>query len=78
MAQKKLTRSNNKVLAGVLGGIAEYFEVDATLVRVCYAALAVLSAAFPGILLYIILALIMPVKGPEDPKDTFEDAEVVK
>ena len=78
MAQKKLTRSNNKVLAGVLGGIAEYFEVDATLVRVCYAALAVLSAAFPGILLYIILALIRPVKGPEDPKDKFEEAEVVK
>lgn len=79
MAQKKLTRSsNNKVLAGVLGGLAEYFEVDATLVRVCYAALAVLSAGFPGILLYIIMALIIPVKGPEDPKDRFEEAEVVK
>ena len=60
MAQKKLTRSsNNKVLAGVLGGLAEYFEVDATLVRVCYAALSVLSAGFPGILLYIIMALII-------------------
>ena len=35
MAQKKLTRSsNNKVLAGVLGGLAEYFEVDATLVLI--------------------------------------------
>ncbi len=78
MAQKKLTRSANKVLAGVLGGIAEYFEVDATLVRICYAALAVLSAGFPGILLYIIMWLIMPEKGPEDPKDKFEEAEVVK
>ena len=78
MAQKKLTRSNNKLVAGVLAGIAEYFELDPTLVRVCYAALSVLSAGFPGILLYIILALIMPVKGPEDPKDKFEDAEVVK
>lgn len=78
MAQKKLTRSANKVLAGVLGGIAEYFEVDATLVRICYAALAVFSAGFPGILLYIIMWLIMPEKGPEDPKDKFEEAEVVK
>lgn len=78
MAKKKLTRSDNKVLAGVLGGIAEYFDVDPTLVRVCYAALSVLSAGFPGILLYIILVLIMPMKGPEDPKDNFEDAEVVK
>lgn len=48
MVQKKLTRSSsNKVLAGVLGGLAEYFEVDATLIRVCYAALSVLSAGFP-------------------------------
>lgn len=79
MAQKKLTRSSsNKVLAGVLGGLAEYFAVDATLIRVCYAALAVLSAGFPGILLYIIMVLIIPVGGPEDPKDKFEDAEVVK
>lgn len=78
MAKKKLTRSDNKVLAGVLGGIAEYFDVDPTLVRVCYAALSVLSAGFPGILLYIILVLIMPMKGPEDSKDNFEDAEVVK
>ena len=78
MAQKKLTRSTNKVLAGVLGGIAEYFEIDPTLVRVAYAALSVLSAGFPGILLYIIMALIMPMKGPEDPKDKFEEAEVVK
>lgn len=78
MAKKKLTRSDNKVLAGVLGGIAEYFDVDPTLVRVCYAALSVLSAGFPGILLYIILVLIMPMKGPEDPKDKFEEAEVVK
>lgn len=79
MAQKKLTRSSsNKVLAGVLGGLAEYFEVDATLIRVCYAALSVLSAGFPGILLYIIMALIIPMKGPEDPRDKFEDAEVVK
>ena len=78
MAQKKLTRSDNKVLAGVLAGIAEYFEIDPTLVRVCYAALSVLSAGFPGILLYIIMVLIIPEKGPEDPKDKFEEAEVVK
>ena len=78
MAQKKLTRSANKVLAGVLAGIADYFDIDATLVRVCYAALSVLSAGFPGILLYIIMVLIIPEKGPEDPKDKFEEAEVVK
>jgi phage shock protein C len=60
MAEKKLTRSANKVLAGVCGGIAEYFEIDPTLVRVAYAALSVFSAGFPGLLLYIIMLIIMP------------------
>ena len=61
MEAKKLMRSaNNKVLGGVLGGIAEYFEIDPTLVRVAYAALTVFSAGFPGVLLYIIMLLLMP------------------
>ena len=62
MESKKLTRSNNKMVAGVCAGIAEYFEIDPTLVRVCYAALSIFSAGFPGLLLYIILMLIMPQK----------------
>jgi len=57
---KKLTRSTNKVFGGVLAGIAEYFEMDATLIRICYTALTIFSAAFPGILLYIIMLLLMP------------------
>ena len=60
MEGKKLTRSANKILAGVCGGIAEYFEIDVTLVRICYAALTLFTAGFPGILLYIIMLLIMP------------------
>lgn len=60
---KKLTKSNNKSLCGVCGGIAEYFELDPTLVRVGYIALSFFSASFPGLLLYVILALVMP--GPD-------------
>ena len=60
MAEKKLTRSTNKVLAGVCGGIAEYFEIDPTLVRVAYAALTIFSAGFPGVLLYIVMLILMP------------------
>jgi phage shock protein C len=59
-SEKKLTRSANKILAGVCGGIAEYFEIDPTLVRVAYAALSIFSAGFPGILLYIIMLILMP------------------
>ena len=57
---KRLTRSSNRMLAGVCGGIADYFEIDPTLVRVGYAALSVFSAGFPGLLLYIILCVVMP------------------
>lgn len=57
---KKLYRSSNRILAGVCGGIAEYFDVDPTLIRVVYAALSVFLVGFPGILLYIILMILMP------------------
>ncbi|MBQ9340006.1 MAG: PspC domain-containing protein [Paludibacteraceae bacterium] len=58
--EKKLKRSRDKKLCGVCGGIAEYFELDPTVIRVLYAVLTVFSAAFPGLLLYFILALVMP------------------
>lgn len=57
---KRLTKSSNTMLAGVCGGIADFFEIDPTLVRVGYVILTCFSAAFPGILLYIILCIIMP------------------
>ena len=57
---KKLVRSNNKIIAGVCGGIAEYFDLDPTLIRVIYAALTLFTAGFPGVLLYIIMMLVMP------------------
>jgi phage shock protein PspC (stress-responsive transcriptional regulator) len=75
MATKKLTCSTNKILAGVCGGIAEYFDIDPTLVRILYAALTFFSAAFPGLILYIIMMLIMPEK---DKNDNIQDAEVVE
>ena len=42
------------------GGIAEYFGIDPTVVRVGYILLSILSAAFPGILIYIILWIVIP------------------
>lgn len=61
--QKKLTRSNTeKMICGVCGGLAEYFDLDPTIIRVAYAFMSMFSACFPGLLLYIVLALVMPVK----------------
>lgn len=56
----RLKRSNNKIIAGICGGIAEYFNWDPTVVRVAYVLVSILSAAFPGILVYIILWIVMP------------------
>ncbi|MCD7730129.1 MAG: PspC domain-containing protein [Oscillospiraceae bacterium] len=56
---KKLTKSrNNKMLSGVCAGIAEYFNIDPTLVRLVWAVL--ICCAGTGILAYIICAIIIP------------------
>jgi phage shock protein C len=60
--KKKLTRSKNQMVAGVCAGIAEYFDWDITLVRVAYVLLSLISVGFPGLLLYIMLWIIMPVE----------------
>lgn len=57
---RRLFRSRQKVIAGVCGGIAEYFDLDPTLVRAGYLVLSVVSAGFPGILVYVILWFIIP------------------
>ena len=61
--QKKLTRSEQRIIAGVCGGIAEYFNVDPTIVRVVYALVSLFSGAFPGALVYLTLMFIMPEKN---------------
>ena len=52
------------MIAGVCGGIAEWLGWDPTKVRVLYVLVSVLSVAFPGILVYIALWIVMP-KAPE-------------
>ncbi|WP_024890773.1 PspC domain-containing protein [Luteimonas huabeiensis] len=58
---RPLTRSlNDRVVAGVLAGIARRFGWNPTWVRVGYIVVSVLSAAFPGLLVYLVLWLVMP------------------
>lgn len=66
--ERKLTRSSrHKMIAGVCGGLAEYFGLDVTVVRVAYVLISVVSVAFPGILAYIILMFVMPPPDPAAP-----------
>lgn len=60
MDGKKLRRSRNeKLIAGVCGGLAKYFGLDVVLVRIAYILLSVFTA-FAGILVYLILMMVMP------------------
>ena len=58
---KKLTRSNNGMIAGVCAGIADYFDLDPTLVRVGYILFS-LFTMFSGVIAYFILWLVIPKK----------------
>jgi len=57
---RKLTKSTDKKLGGVCAGLAEYLGWDVTATRVLYLLITIFSACFPGLLVYIILALLMP------------------
>ena len=57
--EKRLYKSNqNKMIDGVCGGIAEYFGIDPTVVRLIWALLSLMGGS--GILAYIIAAIIIP------------------
>ncbi|HEV8695551.1 MAG TPA: PspC domain-containing protein [Lysobacter sp.] len=63
-ATRSLSRSrHDRMLAGVIGGIARRFGWNSTLLRVIYVVASILSAAFPGILVYLILWLLIPEEG---------------
>jgi phage shock protein PspC (stress-responsive transcriptional regulator) len=51
---------NDRVIAGVCGGIARSLGWSSTAVRILYVLVSILSAAFPGILVYLVLWLVMP------------------
>ena len=50
----------DRQIAGVMGGLAEHFRLDPTLLRVIYVVGSIISVAFPGILVYILLWLLIP------------------
>ena len=58
---RKLARSqSNRMIGGVCGGFAEYFGWTPWIVRFIYVLVTILSAAFPGVLIYLLLWLLMP------------------
>lgn len=64
MNTKKLYRSkDNKVFAGICGGLGEYFELDPVLVRIFWLIMVVFSGVLPGVIAYIFAVLVVPKKA---------------
>jgi len=69
---KKIYRkTNNCIIAGVCGGLADYFEIDETLVRIIFVILTIGGGS--GILLYFVLWLVIPKEGKENKKVDWEE-----
>ena len=72
--EKKLYRSTDKKISGVCAGFAEFFEIDPTIVRVVYALVALFTAAIPCIVIYAVLAFVIPVRPfPEYQYNEYEE-----
>ena len=56
-------RSNDRIIAGVCGGIADKFGWSANRVRIAYVLLSIISATFPGTLVYLVLWFLMPERS---------------
>ena len=73
---KKLTRSkSNKMVSGVLGGLGSYFDVDPVIFRLLFALLLVATGVFPGILIYIVAILIIPLETEFTPSKPVDGTE---
>lgn len=65
---KKLYRSTtDQLVAGICGGIGEYFDVDPNIIRVVWTVITVLTGFFPGIVAYILVWIILPQREEEAP-----------
>ena len=61
---KKLYKSNkNKIFAGVIGGIGEYFNIDPVILRVVWVLIMIFTGFVPGLIAYLISILVIPVKN---------------
>jgi phage shock protein C len=77
MKNKKLYRNNeDSVIAGVCGGLADYFEIDVTLVRVIFVLLLIGGGS--GFLIYLVLWLITPIKGEKETDFKEEAGELLE
>ncbi len=63
MAHKRLYRSNsNKIFAGIIGGVGEYFDVDPTIIRLLWILVVIFTEVVPRLIAYFIALFVVPIK----------------
>jgi len=67
MAKKLIRSSDKKMIAGICGGLAEYFDIDVSIVRLLFIAVALLTALFPLTLFYVIAWIVVPQENFSTP-----------
>lgn len=65
MSKRLYRSSSNKMIAGVCGGLAEYFNIDPVIIRLLFVIL-LLPGGFPGLLPYIIMWIVVPTKATKE------------
>lgn len=66
MEKKLYKNTDRKMISGVLAGFSDYLGIDVTILRIGYVLLSLVMEAFPGIILYIILAIVMPDRSEKE------------
>lgn len=64
MAKKLMRSVNQKMLAGICGGFAEYFDVDVSIIRLIFIAVMLLTALVPMLIFYVISWIVIPQEAP--------------
>jgi len=66
MKKKLYLSQKDKKVAGVIGGLGEYFDVDPTLIRLVWILVVIFTGIFPGVIVYIIAWIVMPKRMSRD------------
>lgn len=71
---KKLYRStDNKIFAGVIGGLGDYFDIDPSLLRIIWLIILVFTGFIPGIIVYLLAIFVMPGYPTEQKRSGVDD-----
>ncbi|AVL00397.1 PspC domain-containing protein [Pediococcus inopinatus] len=72
-SKRKFAKSNRRMISGVLGGIANYFSIDASIVRLVFVLITLVTHFIPGVLIYALLAWLMPESQEQRPSGFSEN-----